>query len=55
MKETFEVTYTWVGTLEVEAKDEDDALKEVNEQIGDCAGDPRMLFDLDDETMEVTG
>jgi hypothetical protein len=53
-KEAYEVTYTWVGTLEVEAKDEDDALAVAHKELGNHRA-PQELFDLDDETMEVTG
>jgi|TARA_R100001530_G_C4304551_1_gene151377 hypothetical protein len=50
--ETFEVTYTWAGTLEVEAEDEDSALEVAAEAL---KGDhPFNIFDWDDETMEVT-
>jgi hypothetical protein len=51
--ETFQVTYTWVGTLDIEAADEDSALESANKAL---EGDhPFNIFDLDDETMEVTG
>ena len=32
--DTFEITYTWVGTLELEAVDEDAALKEARRELG---------------------
>ena len=50
----FEITYTWVGTLELEAVDEDAALKEARRELGQHRA-PQELFDFDDETMEVTG
>jgi hypothetical protein len=52
--ETFEVTYTWIGTLEVEAEDADGALREARRELGQHRA-PQELFDFDDETMEVTG
>ena len=52
--ETFEITYTWVGTLELEAEDEDGALEEARRELGQHRA-PQELFDFDDETMEVTG
>jgi len=52
--DTFEITYTWVGTLELEAEDEDAALKEARRELGQHRA-PQELFDFDDETMEVTG
>ena len=53
MEETFEVTYTWVGTLEVEAVDADAALEEARRELSQHRA-PQELFDFDDETMEVT-
>jgi|TARA_R110000824_G_scaffold281269_1_gene469589 hypothetical protein len=51
---TFEVTYTWTGTLDLEAEDEDGALEEARRELGQHRA-PQELFDFDDETMEVTG
>ena len=51
--ETFEVTYTWMGKLEVEAEDEDAAVEKAwKEMIAHPA--PMNLFDYEDDTMEVT-
>ena len=50
---TFEVTYTWVGTLDVEAEDKDSALEEANKALAEGSS-PFNVFDWDDETMEVT-
>ena len=52
--ETFEVTYTWMGKLEVEAEDEDGAVEEAWKQLTKHPS-PMNYFDLEDETMEVTG
>jgi hypothetical protein len=53
-KEAYEVTYTWVGTLEVEAENEEGAIAEAERELGNHRA-PQELFDFDDETMEVTG
>ena len=50
---TFEVTYTWSGTLEVEAGDEDAAVEKAWEEMMKHPA-PMNLFDYDDDTMEVT-
>tara|TARA_R110000824_G_scaffold372892_2_gene563082 strand:+ start:75 stop:236 length:162 start_codon:yes stop_codon:yes gene_type:complete len=51
---TYTIEYTWIGNIEIEATDEDDAMRKVHDEIEKCGGDPRALFDLDDETFEVT-
>ena len=50
---TFEVTYTWSGTLDVEAGDEDAAVEKAWEEMMKHPA-PMNLFDYDDDTMEVT-
>ena len=52
--ETFEIIYTWSGTLEVEAEDENAAVEEAWKQLMKHPA-PMNLFDYDDDTMEVTG
>ena len=50
---TFEITYTWMGKLEVEAEDEDAAVEKAwKEMMAHPA--PMNLFDYEDDTMEVT-
>ena len=49
----YTVVYTWIGTFDVEATDEDDALAQVQAEVEAGGGDPRALFDLDDETFEI--
>ena len=50
---TFEVTYTWVGTLDVEAENEDAAVEKAWEEMAKHPA-PMNLFDCEDDTMEVT-
>lgn len=52
--ETFEITYTWTGTITVEAEDEDGAIAQASRELGECSS-PMNYFDIEDETMEVTG
>mgnify|MGYP003133075575 CR=1 FL=1 len=52
-KGIFEVTYTWIGTLEVEAADEDAAVEQAWEGMMKHPA-PMNLFDCQDDTMEVT-
>ena len=54
MMETFEVTYTWVGTLDVEAEDDDAAVEKAWAELAKHPA-PMNLFDCEDDTMEVTG
>ena len=49
----YRITYTWRGDLEVEAESEEDAMKQMHEELDGCGGDPRALFMLDDEEFEV--
>ena len=49
----YKVTYIWRGDVEVEAESEEDALKQVDEQILHCQGDPRGIFNLDEEEFEA--
>ena len=49
----YKVTYIWRGDLELEAESEADALKQVDEQILNCQGDPRGIFNLDEEEFEA--
>jgi hypothetical protein len=51
--ETFEIIYTWSGTLEVEAEDENAAVEEAWKQLMKHPA-PMNLFDFEDDTMEVT-
>jgi len=50
---TYEVTYTWEGTLEVEAKNEEEALNKI-EYIISKGSAPGNLFSTSDERIEVT-
>ena len=45
----FRIIYTWIGDFEVEAESEEDAMEQMYEELGGCQGDPRGLFNLDDE------
>ena len=49
----YEVTYTWEGTLEVEAKNEEEALNKI-EYIISKGSAPGNLFSTSDERIEVT-
>ena len=51
---TFEVTYTWTGTLDLEATDEDDAIEKAREEMMKHHT-PMNLFDCEDRHKEVTG
>jgi hypothetical protein len=49
----YRIVYTWVGEIEVEAESEADAMDKMYKQLDGCQGDPRGLFNLDDENFEV--
>ena len=49
----YKITYTWIGDIEVEAESEEDAMKQTHSMIDGCRGDPRGLFNLDNEDFEV--
>tara|TARA_R110000824_G_scaffold18305_1_gene72725 strand:+ start:1887 stop:2054 length:168 start_codon:yes stop_codon:yes gene_type:complete len=50
---TFVITYTWSGTLEVEARSEYAAVEKAWEKLM-AHPEPMNLFDYEDDTMEVT-
>ena len=52
MKE-YRIVYTWVGEIDVEAESEADAMEQMYKQLGGCQGDPRGLFNLDDENFKA--
>ena len=49
----YRVIYTWRGDIEVEAESEEDAMKQMHSMLDGCQGDPRGLFNLEDENFEV--
>jgi hypothetical protein len=50
---SYKVTYTWSGTLQVEAEDEDVAVEKAWAELMKHPA-PMNLFDFTDDTMEVT-
>mgnify|MGYP004448633619 FL=1 len=45
----FKVVYTWEGEVEVEARDEEEAMEETYRLLDGCGGDPRQLFSGSDD------
>ena len=47
------IRYVWRGDLEVEAESEEDAMEQMYSMMDGCGGDPRALFDVDDEEFKA--
>ena len=45
----FKVVYSWEGEVEVEARDEEEAMEETYRLLDGCGGDPRQLFSGSDD------
>ena len=49
----YKIVYTWIGDIEVEAESEEDAMEQMYSMMDGSGGDPRRLFDFDDEHYKV--
>jgi len=49
----YKIVYTWIGDIEVEAESEEDAMEQMYSMMDGCGGDPRALFDVDDEEFKA--
>ena len=49
----YKIVYTWIGDIEVEAESEEDAMEQMHSMMDGSGGDPRGLFNLDDENFEL--